>query len=230
MSTVPTILLTRHAQGSFGSTDYDVLTPRGHAQAAALADDLARRRVRIDRIVSGGLVRQRDTAAPIAASAGCSIIVDPGWDEYDADDILSSHSSTHIRLEPEVGYDAQPISSRDFQDVLEPALLAWIAAGQEGATREPWNTFMARVTAALAEVVAQLGTGETALVVTSGGVLAALCVALLRVPTEAFIVFNRVVVNAGVTKIVHGRAGATLISFNTHSHLEQDGCSLITYR
>lgn len=50
---MPTLLLARHAQGSFGGADYDVLSARGREQAEALAADLLRRRVRIDRIASG---------------------------------------------------------------------------------------------------------------------------------------------------------------------------------
>jgi hypothetical protein len=63
---------------------------------------------------------------------------------------------------------------------------------------------------------------------TSGGVIAALCVGLLGVAPAAFVALNRVTVNAGVTKVVRGRGGTTLVSFNEHAHLEPDG--LVTYR
>ena len=46
---VPTLLLVRHAQGSFRGADYDVLSERGHEQAAALADDLEAREVNVMR-------------------------------------------------------------------------------------------------------------------------------------------------------------------------------------
>ena len=62
------------------------------------------------------------------------------------------------------------------------------------------------------------------------GAVAAACVALLGVPAPAMVTFNRVAVNAGVTKLVIGRGGTTLISFNDHAHLERDGASLVTYR
>ena len=44
LAPVPTLLLVRHAQGSFGSADYDVLSERGHEQAHVLAAELDRRR------------------------------------------------------------------------------------------------------------------------------------------------------------------------------------------
>ena len=41
---------------------------------------------------------------------------------------------------------------------------------------------------------------------------------------------NAVTVNASVTKIVVGRRGSTLVSFNDHSHLEGAGNALVSYR
>jgi broad specificity phosphatase PhoE len=209
---MPALLLVRHAQASFGAADYDALSETGHAQAAALAADLARRGVEPGRIVAGSLVRQRDTAAAL----GGAIETDPRWDEYVADDILAHHSSTGARLE----HGGTPLSSRDFQAVLEDALLAWIAAGEESPAAETWPAFAARVAAALDAV-------DGGLVCTSGGVIAAVCVALFRAPPAAFVAFNRVTVNTGVTKLVRGRSGLSLVSFNEHAHLEP---ALITYR
>jgi hypothetical protein len=65
-------------------------------------------------------------------------------------------------------------------------------------------------------------------VFTSGGVAAALSVVLLGLPATATVNFNRVAVNTGITKLVSGRRGITLVSFNEHAHLEQAGQS-ITY-
>ena len=61
---MPTILLVRHGQGSFGTADYDVLSERGGMQAAAVHAALRERGVTADRLVSGSLRRQRDTALP----------------------------------------------------------------------------------------------------------------------------------------------------------------------
>src|SRR5439155_25415355 len=180
----------RHAQGSFGTADYDILSATGVAQAAALAADLRRRGVRVDEVVSGSLVRQRDTAEPIAAAAGCPVTIDPRWDEYDSDDILTHHSTSNVREERRPGSDAPAISSREFQDILDGALLAWMAAGADGPAAEPWPAFAARVRAAIGDLAGGLGSGRTALVCTSGGVLAATCVALLGVPAPALVAFN----------------------------------------
>jgi broad specificity phosphatase PhoE len=215
---LPAILLVRHGQASYGGPDYDVLSERGRAQCAALAADLERRGVAVERVISGSLARQRDTAAALGREAE----VDPRFDEYRADDILAHHSGSDARLERPGDVALTP---REFQDVLERALLAWIAAGEGSPAPETWPAFAARVAAGLAD------TGERpALVSTSGGVIAATCVALLRAPPEAFVAFNRVTVNTGVTKLVRGRSGTTLVSFNEHAHLESPQGSLVTYR
>ena len=81
------------------------------------------------------------------------------------------------------------------------------------------------------DLAGRLESGSTALVCTSGGPLAAACVQLLDLPPAAFVRFNRVTVNTGITKVVTGRGGTTLVSFNEHAHLEQDPSrSLVTYR
>jgi broad specificity phosphatase PhoE len=212
---VPTVLLVRHGQASYGGPDYDVLSERGRAQAERLGADLARRGFRAERVVSGRLARQRDTAAVLGDH-----VVDPRWDEYDADDILAHHSASGARLE-RPGLVA--LSPREFQDVLEDALLAWVAAGEDSPCAETWPAFAARVAAGL-EAAAERPT----LVCTSGGAIAAACVSLLGIEPAGFVALNRVTVNTGVTKVVRGRSGISLVSFNEHAHLEAPG--LITYR
>jgi broad specificity phosphatase PhoE len=220
---VPTILLLRHAQASFGTADYDVLSETGHRQAEVVHAALTGRGIRGDQLVSGGLRRQLDTIALWG-----EVRVDPRFDEYDAADILSAHSASDLRLESTEGAPAP--DSRTFQAVLDDAMDAWITAGADGGAREPYPAFKARVTAALGELAAGLGSGETAVACTSGGVIAAACVALLGLPDTALPAFNRVMVNASVTKVVHGRRGSSLVSFNEHGHLEAVDRGLVTYR
>jgi broad specificity phosphatase PhoE len=225
---MPSVLLVRHGQASFGGPDYDVLSDTGHRQAAAVADELRARGVRVDRLVCGGLARQRDTAAPLAEWLGVPAEVDARWDEYRTEDLLEHHSDALVRESRPAGSPAPEISSRDFQAILETALLDWIGAGPDGPADEPYPAFAGRVGAALGELADGLGSGETAVVCTSGGVLAAVCVELLGVPPQALVPFNRVAVNGAITKLAHGRSGTTLVSFNEHGHLENP--DLVTYR
>ena len=205
-----------------------MLSERGHEQTAALVAGLKRRGIRPARVISGSLSRQRDTASPCAAAAGVEVEIDPHWDEYEDRDILAHHGSVAAGLERHAG--DPPLSSRELQEILNQALESWIAAGAASPSRERAPQFMARVTAALDELAAGLGRGQTALVVSSGGVIAALSASLLHLPPQALIAFNHVSINTGITKITVGRGGTTLISSNEHAHLEEAGEGLVTYR
>ena len=222
---MPSILLVRHAQASFGAEDYDVLSERGHEQAAAVHAAVERLGLESPRLVCGTLRRQRDTAAPFAAAFGADVEEDERWNEYHSRDVLEAHGTVPASLEHREG-DAQ-LSSRDFQGILDDALLAWIAAGENGPAGETWPAFQGRVLGALDDVVRGLGSGESALVFTSGGPIGAVCARLLDVPDPTFVTFNHVVINAGITKLVSGRRGTSLISFNEHAHLDAE---LVTYR
>jgi broad specificity phosphatase PhoE len=225
---MPSIILVRHAQGSFGSASYDVLSERGHAQAEAVAAELQRREVAIARVLTGSLARQLDTARPIAAAAGLEVEVDERWNEYESGDLLAHHSTSGVR-EERTSDDAPAISSRDFQPIIEAALLDWIAAGPGGPAEETFPAFEERVRSALSDAAVGLGSGAAAVVSTSGGVIAAVCVALLGLGPELMVPFNRVTVNTGLSKVAVGRGGFTLVSFNEHGHMEGPD-ALLTYR
>jgi broad specificity phosphatase PhoE len=224
---MPAVLLIRHGQASFGTADYDVLSETGVLQAAAVHAALAERGIAVDRLVSGSLRRQLDTLKPWT-DAGAEVSVDARWDEYDSEDVLGAHATVPASPERHDGDAAPPMTSRRFQEVIDPALRAWVEAGADGPAAETWPMFRERVTEALRDLIASLRSGETAAVSTSGGPIGALCAQLLGVPDTALVAFNRVTINAAITKLVSGRGGTTLVSFNEHAHLEPAG--LVTYR
>jgi broad specificity phosphatase PhoE len=234
---MPTILLLRHAQASFGTADYDVLSALGERQVRALDDELERRATTIDHAASGTMRRQRDTLAGLSRLPAPA--VDPGLDEYSADDILTAHTTSALRQDrpgdaqiAAMGDspDERAAASAAFQDVLDDGLRAWIGAGAGGPAAEPFAVFAGRVRAALEEAGGRLRSGQTALLCTSSGVISAACTLLLGLPDAAFIAFNRVTVNTGLTTIALGRRGTTLVSFNEHGHLVSGGRSLLSYR
>ena len=113
-------------------------------------------------------------------------------------------------LERHPGDDA--LSSREFQQIPNHSLRQWIAAGTASPCREPWPRFLEQPAAAMDDVTCELERGQTALVVSSGGAIAAITAALLGVPPNALIAFNHVSVNTVITKLVVGRGRTTLIS------------------
>jgi broad specificity phosphatase PhoE len=92
---------------------------------------------------------------------------------------------------------------------------------------ESFAAFAARAESALRMAAAGQPRGATTLVVTSGGVIGWIAASLLGAGVEQWIRLNRVCVNTGVTTLVTGRRGTSLIAFNDHSHLNPPE---ITYR
>ncbi len=218
------IYLLRHGQASFGGADYDVLSDVGRQQSAVLGAELRRRRVDVRAVWSGTLRRQLATATACLAAAGVDLPVrqDKRWDEYD-----------HLGLVPsgqaEPGADLAA-AARDFQRLLDDAIGAWIEQGHPIGTSGTWTAFSGGARDALDEVFADLPKGGAALVFTSGGVISAICALLLDLPATGYLAVNRTMANAGITKLVSGRSGVSLVSVNEHGHFEGDHAHLRTYR
>ena len=210
---MPVVLLVRHGQASFGADDYDHLSDLGRRQAEVVGQELRRRPLRRPAVVHGSLRRQRDTAAIALPDAGTA--TDHRWDEYDHLDLLKRYAPPP-EAEP-------PTSSKDVQRLLDAALLAWVLHGDSGG----WPAFSNGATAALRELVGDLDKGCDAVVFTSGGVIAAVCTSLLSGGAETVVALNRVTVNGGITTLVAGASGTSLVSFNDHAHLPADA---VTYR
>jgi broad specificity phosphatase PhoE len=225
---MPTVLLVRHGQASFGAADYDVLSDLGRRQAEIVAASLAERGYHPARLLSGTLRRQQETAAAFTALGAPRLEVEPRWDEFDTDDVLTHHSESALRIQADGS--GETLTNRGFQAALEPALAEWVAHAERSPTSQTWGEFSGAGSAALADLAGQLGSGETAVVVTSGGAIAAVIGALLGAPAEVFAALNRVLVNAGVTKLAIGSTGTHVVSFNDHSHLEALDRELVTYR
>lgn len=210
------LLLVRHGQASFGAADYDVLSPLGERQAGLLGARLAPLAGSVGAVVSGQLLRQQDTARHLIAAAGLQVAVetDPGWDEYDAVDVLSGI--------PRRGFS----DNASFQLVLDEALVRWTSGEADADYGESWPVFCQRVLAALDRVLTRPG---TTVVTASAGSIAVAAAHLLGLPCPGWTTLARVQVNTGLTKIVTGRSGTSLVSFNDHAHLESES-GLLSYR
>jgi broad specificity phosphatase PhoE len=224
------ILLVRHAQASFGAEDYDVLSSLGHEQSTILGRRL-RELESIDRVVHGAMVRQRHTAELVVAEIDepPALHADARWDEYDHEAMLACAFPTQADKDAFAeGMAAADNPRRFFQDHFERALQRWIAGAHDADYSESFTAFAERVQQALSDV---LGDADgTVVVVTSGGVISAICAELLGLSAQHWARLNRVIVNTGITKLVQGRSGLNLITVNDHAHLENGAPRLITYR
>ncbi|WP_235738912.1 histidine phosphatase family protein [Nocardioides alcanivorans] len=81
---------------------------------------------------------------------------------------------------------------------------------------------MTRVGTALSEVLAMTGPRDTAVVVTSGGPIAAIAATILmpNADGELWRRLNGVIVHGSSSTFSIGPRGAALVSFNEHAHLQ----------
>lgn len=224
------ILLVRHGQASFGAADYDRLSATGTEQSRALGAALAARGVVPDVVVAGRMRRHAQTAAGVAEGAGWEVPValDPGWDEFDHLQVLSVHTPPAADEHPD---DDGAAGRAAFQRWFEEATRRWTSGTADERYDESFGAFGSRVGAALRRLATDLPAGGTAVVLTSGGPVAWAAASLLADEPEArtslWLRLNPVAVNTGVTTVVVGRRGTTLVAYNAHDHLSPD---LLTYR
>lgn len=217
------VLLVRHGQASWDSDDYDVLSSVGWEQSRLLGKALAARAIKPDVVVTGGMRRHRETAEACLGEIGVTVMpeVDEGWDEFDHVAMLASHPP---------GFEGRKPTRAEFQEWFEAATDRWTGGEYDGEYAESFPVFVSRVESALRRTAEREG---TVLVFTSGGPVAWSTASLLtdepEVAGRLWRRLNPVCVNSGVTRLVTGRRGTTLVTFNGHAHL--DGVpDMLTYR
>lgn len=227
------VYLVRHGQASFGALNYDELSTLGHRQAGVVGEALRPRLGTIDHVVAGTLRRQRDTAAGCLKALGSELDLgeSAAWNEFDHEELLLKHEPEFAdppRLYARLAASADPRAA--FEDLFRGSILRWIGGQHDADYRETWTGFRTRCTTALTELVAALGPSKTALVFTSGGPIATICAGLLGLAHEQAIQLPANIANCSVTKIVYGKRGLILSTFNEHGWFEGEGRSLLSYR
>ncbi|RZU20543.1 broad specificity phosphatase PhoE [Kribbella rubisoli] len=214
------IHLIRHAQASFGARDYDKLSSLGEQQARRLGEALSD--VKPDVVVSGSMRRHQQTAT----LAGFIPEVDNGYDEFDHEQVIIAHKPAYrVRAVMVADLARTGNPQRAFQDMFTAATQRWID-GADGYT-ETFEAFCDRSEAAVRRTAERLGKGGTALVFTSGGPIAAVVSRLLSGGDGLWAKLNPVTINTAITKVVSGRGGLTVVSYNEHVHV---GSELLSYR
>ncbi len=225
-----------------GTDNYDRLSALGQRQSRLLARTLADRGIRPRLILSGGLIRQRETAEilremmsidqpsidqPDVDSQGG---IDPRWNEFDyRGAIVAARPDYADRAVQRADLARYPDPVAAFNDVFTEATARWLGGSHDEHYAEPFPDFLVRVEAALAATLAQLDDGEIALVVTSAGVISTLAAVLLDGGTLTWQRINACLANTGFTSVVASSA-PQLLTLNEHPHLDIGEPDLLTYR
>lgn len=171
------IYLIRHGQAGFGEVVYDQLSKRGIEQSQTLGESFSRAGVQVEIAVCGSLKRHHQTAEfMLGAMRGVmQQWVDPDWNEYDHQDVITAYRpdySDPAQLRKDVL--SMPDPHRAFQNMFKQAVARWMSGVHDGDYRETWAAFRSRCARALTALHERVaGTGESALVFTSGGPIAA---------------------------------------------------------
>ena len=208
--------LVRHAQPDFHG-NYDSLTSLGYEQARWLGEHYAALGLGFDRIHTGSLVRQAETARALRERLPSTpdLVVDARYNEYDIGDVLGGYAG-----QADVKLRATG-DRRAYFTAVRNALLAWSAAKSHPGARETWLQFGARIESAFDECHRGLPRDARVLIVTSGGVIGRLVARTLGADAETAIALNLQARNTGITELVVGSSATRLVQFNAIPHLER---------
>jgi broad specificity phosphatase PhoE len=227
------VMLVRHGQASFGTEDYDVLSSRGVRQSRKVAKTLAEYGIAPTMFIHGGMRRQLETAEEMQRSTpwDLDLQVDERWQELDHVAVMGAYP-TLTEIES-AQLAAGTMEIRAFHELYTKSTARWTSGAHDAEYPETFVDFLRRIRDAIGHAARNAGERRTAIVVTSGGPIAAACAMLTEVGEEprrlasTWARFNAVMVNASVTRVVVGSTGARLLTFNEHSWLDRE---LVTYR
>lgn len=230
-----TLILVRHGQAAFGSSNYDQLSALGARQARALGEYWARLNFSGDAFFSGNMSRQQDSAKNALAGLAQpeqSVQTNPALNEYDFEAILGTYIPMVAREHPELGIQDRNFhkNPRLFQAAFEKAIGYWLEnRPHERAAFETWDEFHRRVTRGISQLTDI--DHKTVVAFTSGGVIAVALKTALGLSDEMTFRLNWRIYNGSVHTFRMGRSGLSLQGYNNIAHLELSGDpSLITFR
>ncbi len=229
------IFLVRHGQASFGSENYDQLSPLGAEQARHLGRWWAERDMPVARVVTGAMQRHHQTAAaclaswldlPESALDASNWQQDAGLNEYNHHEVLARHTPEFDdpRVVKRFLMDT-PDGKHAFQQIFAAAITRWISGEYDSEYSETWRAFQQRCVQGLQTQMALQDGAKHIVIFTSGGTISAICQHLLGFEDARFAGFNWSLVNTGVTRLLVPEAGpgagsAFLTGLNQYAHLE----------
>ncbi|QSE97592.1 histidine phosphatase family protein [Fulvivirga lutea] len=224
------IYLIRHGQANFFKSDYDKLTDLGIQQSKLVGRALKERQFHFTSVHSGTLNRHQETSKYCLNEFGLNaeIKYSGHWNEYDHKELLSKYNpeysdfsklSNHIRSHP------SPLKA--LQDILNQSILDWME--NKHAYSISWKSFKENIWGELENAATKLSSRDNAVVFTSGGPISVIVMIALGLKESAFIDIQNRIINTSITKILVGKSGLSVSTYNDYSHLEHD-FGLVSYR
>ena len=227
------LYLVRHGQARFLTDDYDRLSDLGRAQGRSVGGFFASEGIVVDKVWTGTLRRQVDTAAEAAEEATKSGAtwpkpeVLPGLNEYPAEAIQETIAPQLAERDSKfAGLLEQMKTAADGREryrvvhlVLEAVMDAWIDGAYDAPELTTWSRFSSGVTEAFAEIMKSAPRSSTSVVVTSGGPIGIAVQTVLQAPARQAARLNWRVYNASLTRFTFSGPRITMDQFNAIPHL-----------
>jgi broad specificity phosphatase PhoE len=228
---MPVIRLIRHGQASFGLKNYDQLSELGVKQSRALGESLRDRAADTDLVICGAMKRHAQTAEATLEGMGLDLTpqIDERWNEFDHEEVIVRQKPAYKSKTLMVADLARKGDPRhQFQLLFDDALARWTAGLHNDEYSEPWTEFVERARAGM-EALENADGAKNILVFTSGGPISAVAASLLGLGPDGWMRLNRTCANCSETKVISGRSGTSLVTWNAHGYFDSQR-EMITYR
>lgn len=217
------LYLLRHGQASFGTDNYDQLSPLGLRQALSTGASLAARDLNFDQIFVGPRRRHFGTAEALqSAMLGAGAI-----HRVEALDEFAEGSALLHSARRRLGVEHWPQDPAARTRLYGEEIRRWAAGADDIAECTPVEPFCQGVTGWLRELVDQPASGRRLLAVTSAGTIAVLVAEVLGLPRSRLAELLLVLDNAALSELVFQPGRVSLRSFNSTHHLPADLTSRI---
>jgi broad specificity phosphatase PhoE len=214
--------LIRHGQASFGQQNYDQLSPLGELQASKLGEALLPRVGSFDLVCMGSMYRHQQTAELcLSQKQEDTWITNPGWNEYDHQDILAQLSTefeTALGIQSFVKQQSNPKAA--FEKLFNDAMNRWMSPEHDDDYVESWTDYQSRIKQAFNDLLDTHKEAKKIAVFTSGGPISVISQFLLAIPANNIMQLNWTLVNCGITKVISTGNRLFVSSLNEHSHFE----------
>jgi broad specificity phosphatase PhoE len=203
------VYFVRHGQASFGAANYDKLSDLGHQQAEWLGTYLVQTVGRFDHVVSGDLMRHRQTLAGIRKALH--------HDECIEDNRLNEMAYFVMEQAYRKKTGAQlPGSALALERHFTAVMQAW-ERGEIASAPEKYLDFQCRILQSVQDITAE---GQKVLIVSSGGPVGILMRHVLSLDLAATTELILGTYNASITRFLVRGDSLRLMQFNGIAHLD----------
>ncbi len=222
--------IIRHAQASFLTDHYDLLSPLGEEQSRVMGEHWADSGRKLDRVFVGPLRRHHQTMEAVADVYRSRGLDWPepeelaGLAEHRGQALVNRTLPRWIEERPDLAdlAELEPAKLRRYFAVFREITLLWARGELETPSDlEPWADFRARVTRGLERILDATGHGEDVVVFTSGGPVGVAAGMALELPDEKVLALSWRVRNTAHAELLYAGEGLTLDTFNASPHIRE---------